>query len=66
MPLGDEIRFHSHRAMAELERATNAGCTQAARAHFGLSQLHLDRLRQLAAIEADTDKPRRPSLSAAA
>ena len=66
MRSADEIRFHSHRAMAELECATNAGCTQAARAHFGLSQLHLDRMRELAAIAADIDKPRRPSLSAAA
>ena len=66
MRIGDEIRFHSLRAMAELERASSAGCTQAARAHFSLSQLHLERMRHLAAIEGDIDKPRRPSLSAAA
>lgn len=41
------IRFHSDRALAELDRALDAQCIQAARAHFGLSALHLDRMQDL-------------------
>jgi hypothetical protein len=41
------IRFHSDRALAELDCALDAHCIQAARAHFGLSALHLDRMRDL-------------------
>ncbi len=43
----DDIRFHSERAMAELDRALSASCLDAARAHFSLSALHLDRMRAL-------------------
>jgi hypothetical protein len=43
----DQIRVHSDRAMNELDMALEAGCMQAARAHFGLSALHLDRMREL-------------------
>jgi len=41
------IRFHSDRALAELDRALDADCIQAARAHFGLSALHLDKMQDL-------------------
>lgn len=41
------IRIHSDRALDELDRALDAQCIQAARAHFGLSALHLDRMRDL-------------------
>ena len=41
------IKFHSDRALAELDCALDAECIQAARAHFGLSALHLDRMRDL-------------------
>ena len=41
------IRLHSDRALDELDRALDAQCIQAARAHFGLSALHLDRMRDL-------------------
>ena len=41
------IRFHSDRALAELDRALDANCIQAARAHFGLSALHLDKMQDL-------------------
>lgn len=41
------IRFHSDRALAELDCALDAQCIQAARAHFGLSALHVDRMRDL-------------------
>lgn len=45
---GGEISFHSKRAMAELDLAVRATTSAAARAHFGLSSLHLDRMRKLA------------------
>jgi len=48
---GDDIGFHSKRAMAELDLAVRAGSTEAAKAHFSLSSLHLDRMRAL------TEKP---------
>ena len=41
------IRFHSDRALTELDRALDAECIQAARAHFGLSALHLDKMQDL-------------------
>ncbi len=47
----DDISFHSKRAMAELDLAVRATTSAAARAHFGLSSLHLDRMRRL------TEKP---------
>ena len=54
----DEIRLHSDRASAELDMALSAQSIQAARAHFGLTALHLDRMRDLAehAVEP-SDKP---------
>ena len=51
--MSDEaIRFHSDRAMAELDRALTADCIQAAQAHFGLSALHLDRMEALKKLRA--------------
>jgi hypothetical protein len=47
MQIEDQIQLHSTRAMTELDRALDAHCIQAARAHFGLSALHLDRMRAL-------------------
>jgi hypothetical protein len=47
----DDISFHSKRAMAELDLAVRASSTAAARAHFSLSSLHLERMRSL------TEKP---------
>ena len=46
--MGDDITFHSKRAMAELDLAVRASSTPAARAHFGLSALHLERMKTLA------------------
>jgi hypothetical protein len=43
----DDIGFHSKRAMAELDLAVRASSTEAARAHFSLSSLHLDCMRKL-------------------
>jgi hypothetical protein len=47
MKIEDQIQLHSDRAMIELDRALDADCIQAARAHFELSTLHLDRVRTL-------------------
>jgi hypothetical protein len=41
------MNFHSDRAMVELDRAMQATCVEAARAHFGLSALHFNRLKSL-------------------
>ena len=43
----DDIQFHSERARAELELAGSAVSASAAKAHRGLSALHLDRLKNL-------------------
>lgn len=43
----DEIKFHSDRAMMELDLALSAASVSAAKAHFSLSALHLDRMRSL-------------------
>lgn len=47
MAAQDDIQFHSERAIAELDMALRAGCLDAARAHFSLSAMHLDRMRAL-------------------
>ena len=47
MTTDEKIQFHSERAMAEFDLARSASCIQAAQAHFGLSVLHLDRMRSL-------------------
>ena len=44
---GDQIKFHSKRAADELDLAMRAQNVNAARAHFGLSSLHLERLTRL-------------------
>jgi hypothetical protein len=49
MAAGDDISFHSKRAMTELDLAVRATSTAAARAHFGLSSLHLEQMRKLTA-----------------
>jgi len=51
MATQDEIEFHSERAEAELDLALSASSVQAARAHFGLSVLHVDKMQSLAEIE---------------
>jgi hypothetical protein len=47
MTIKDRIQLHSDRAMAELDLALKAGNERAARAHFGLSALHMDSMRTL-------------------
>lgn len=48
MSTDDRIDLHARRAIDELERARTAPNPKAARAHLGLSELHLDRMRMLA------------------
>jgi hypothetical protein len=43
----DIIQYHSQRAMAELDMALGASCPDAARAHFRLSSLHLEKSQKL-------------------
>ena len=43
----DEFKFHSERAMAEIDRASNAADYRSARLHLDLSALHLERMRAL-------------------
>lgn len=47
----DEIRLHSDRASEELDMALSAQSIRAAHAHFSLTALHLDRMRDLADLE---------------
>ena len=48
MSRDERISFHSARAAEELDLALRAGSYEAARAHFGLSSLHLETMRDLA------------------
>jgi hypothetical protein len=47
----DEIKFHSDRAMSELDLASRSADRRAAEAHLRLSALHLERMRKLAESE---------------
>jgi len=51
---GDSIEFHRRRAAAELDLALQARHQAAARAHFSLSALHVERLSRL--IESPQSK----------
>jgi hypothetical protein len=42
-----EIKFHSDRAVAELDLSLRAKSTEAARAHSDLSALHFQKMREL-------------------
>lgn len=57
MTRDERIRVHSDRAMQELDWALRAGNEQAAKAHFGLSALHLDSLRTLKAATGEPLSP---------
>ena len=52
---GDSIQFHSQRAQAELDLAMRAKHVAAARAHFGLSALHVQQFEAL----IESDEPRK-------
>ena len=47
----DRIQFHSERAAVELDMALRAGSVPAAKAHFSLSALHLERVGSLREAE---------------
>jgi hypothetical protein len=57
MTIADQIKFHSDRAVAELDLALAAGTIAGARAHLELSAMHVERIKLLAPP---------PSVSAAA
>jgi hypothetical protein len=54
----DDVKFHSDRAMAEIDLARKSRDRNAAEAHLRLSSLHLDRVRALSGASA----PASPSL----
>lgn len=45
--MDDEVKFHTQRAMAEIDLAARSHDSAAAQAHLGLSELHLRRMREL-------------------
>jgi hypothetical protein len=48
----DEVKFHSDRAMAEIDLASKSRDRNAAEAHLRLSALHLERVRALSAASS--------------
>jgi hypothetical protein len=50
----DELKLHSERARNDLDLALRAASSTAAEAHFKLSALHLERLRNLNAPASPT------------
>jgi hypothetical protein len=50
----DEVKFHSDRAMAEIDLARKSRDRNAANAHLRLSSLHLDRVRGLSGAKASS------------
>jgi hypothetical protein len=45
----EEFGYHSRRALRELDLGLTATCVAAARAHFELSSLHMQRAREASA-----------------
>jgi hypothetical protein len=45
----EQVQHHVGRAFEELDRARHAATPEAAMAHLGLSELHLGRMKELAA-----------------
>jgi hypothetical protein len=58
----DDVKFHSDRAMAEIDLARKSRDRTAAEAHLRLSSLHLDRVRALSGISASASASPSPSL----
>ena len=52
MTTADQIKFHSDRALAELDLARIASSSLAAEAHLKLSSLHVEKIRALAPVPA--------------
>ncbi len=46
----DDVRFHSDRAMAELDLALRAQSSVAAEAHLKLSALHFEKVKNLSML----------------
>ncbi len=59
MSLSDKVRIHSDRALAELDLACTAANAAVARAHFDLTALHLEAMRNLVAPPAQRSTPSR-------
>lgn len=53
--MGEEIDFHTKRAIAEIDLARRAKCYTAAQAHLQLSSLHLGRVRQCLDLEGSAE-----------
>ena len=47
MTTKEEMKFHSDRAVAELDLGLHARSIEAARAHYDLSALHFEKMRKL-------------------
>jgi hypothetical protein len=58
----DEVKFHSDRAMAEIDMASRSLDRNAAEAHLRPSSLHLERVRALSGASA----PASPTLKVSA
>jgi hypothetical protein len=43
----EEMKFHSDRAVAELDLGLHSRSVEAARAHYDLSALHFQKMREL-------------------
>jgi hypothetical protein len=54
----DEVKFHSDRAMAEIDLASKSAYRNAAEAHLRLSELHLERVRALSVGAPSSNAPR--------
>ena len=50
----DDIRYHQARAARELDMGLSTNCLNAARAHLQLRTLHLERARELGAVENES------------
>jgi len=55
--MGDEVKFHTDRAMAELRLASQCIDREAAEAHLRRSARHLDRVRALSGAGASAPSP---------
>ena len=47
MTTKEQLKFHSDRAVAELDLGLHARTVEAARAHYDLSALHFQKMREL-------------------
>ena len=57
--MGDEAKYHSDRAMTEIELASRAPSLEDARAHLSMSAFLLEQLRRLAGPRPASSAPHR-------